>query len=322
MTTTGSLSVHVFRDAVEAAIRAPSMHNVQPWRFRRADDHLEVRLDPARQLAGGDQPGWDARIACGAAITNIWLALSHAGLKPAVAILPDMADPALIARVGVDGEQTVSPHVDHLYPAIWRRHSNRRPYLASDVPADARHRMQDAARRMGGRLEFVTEPQSVAAVADIIRAADQALAADPRYAAEVRRWSGREPGDSAGVARPAAGPEPEIHDVLAMRDFGGRPRATGRDFEPRPALAILSTDGSGPHDDVRAGRALQEVLLSATVDGLATSMLSQPMEVAAQRLRLSRLLSRWGSAQMIIRIGYGQPTPASGRRPLQDVIDD
>ena len=46
------------RRAAEAAIRAPSLHNSQPWLFRLRDGAIEVLADPARQLAVADRAGW------------------------------------------------------------------------------------------------------------------------------------------------------------------------------------------------------------------------------------------------------------------------
>ena len=36
------------RAAAEAGIRAPSMHNSQPWLFRLRDGAIEIVADPAR----------------------------------------------------------------------------------------------------------------------------------------------------------------------------------------------------------------------------------------------------------------------------------
>lgn len=68
--------------AAAAAIRAPSMHNSQPWRFHLRDGAIEVHIDPARRLAVAGRSGWAARLACGAATYNARLALASTG-RPA-----------------------------------------------------------------------------------------------------------------------------------------------------------------------------------------------------------------------------------------------
>src|SRR5690348_7387958 len=76
------------RRAAGAAIRAPSLHNSQPWRFRLREGGIEVLADPDRQLAVADSGGWAVRIACGAATLNARLALAVHGTPADVAIRP------------------------------------------------------------------------------------------------------------------------------------------------------------------------------------------------------------------------------------------
>jgi hypothetical protein len=54
-------------------------------------------------------------------------------------------------------------------------------------------------------------------------------------------------------------------------------RGTGR-FETTPQLALLGTVQDRREDWLRAGQAMERVLLRATLDGLATSLTSQALE--------------------------------------------
>jgi hypothetical protein len=124
-----------------------------------------------------------------------------------------------------------------------------------------------------------------------------------------------------GVPVFAAAPVPEPQDLLPQRPFADRPRTPGRDFEPEPLVAVLGVAGNTAGDQLTAGQALQAVLLTATDAGLATSMLSQPIEVPAAREQLRLALGRFGVPQMVLRIGYGLPGQPTPRRPIDDVID-
>ncbi|MEV6823819.1 hypothetical protein [Amycolatopsis sp. NPDC051102] len=57
----------VFDQALASAVRAPSPHNTQPWRFAVGPEAIEVWLDRERVLAVADPHGREARLACGAA---------------------------------------------------------------------------------------------------------------------------------------------------------------------------------------------------------------------------------------------------------------
>ncbi|MCW6006225.1 nitroreductase [Micromonospora sp. CPCC 205371] len=308
------------REAVAAAIRAPSMHNSQPWRFRLREGGIDVYADPARRLPVSDPSGWAARIACGAAIYNLRLAFAVQGSPALVEARPDLADPDLMARVRPGPARPATPAARDRYAAIWRRHSNRLPFWPDPVPGEARARLIAAARAEAAWLELLIGSGPLAAVSEIAHAAHRVLHRDPQYATELSGWTRHVPAPD-GVPAAAGGPSPEPTDLLPGRPFGDRPRAAGRDFEADPLVAVLGTASNSPGDQIRAGQALQAVLLTVTDAGLAASMHSQPIEVAAARESLRTALGRFGTPQMVLRIGYGQPGYPTPRRDPADVIE-
>ena len=307
--------------AAEAAVRAPSLHNSQPWRFRLRDGAIEVAADAARQLPVADRTGWAVRIACGAAAYNARVALAAAGTPAQVALYPDPADPALMARLDPAEPRPPTSAERDLYAAVPRRHSNRRPFSPEPVPPEIRRRLVEAALAEGGWLDLLVGMTALSGFAEIAQSADRVLRRDYGYQAELSAWMHVEAAHD-GVPVSAGGPTPEPYDLLPQRTFGYRPRGPGRDYEPEPLVAILGTRGDRPVEQIAAGQALQRVLLTVTDAGLAASMISQPIEVAAARDQLRRSLRRTGVPQMAVRIGYGvagRPTP---RRPLGEVLTD
>ncbi|GAA1860692.1 hypothetical protein GCM10009687_29860 [Asanoa iriomotensis] len=318
--TTTAYTADDLSAAAELAIRAPSMHNSQPWRFGLAGDTIEVRLDLTR-LPDIPAAGWAGRVSCGAAAFNLRVALAVLGRPANVIVQPLDRDPAVVARLVPDEPRPASGAERTLYAAIPRRHSNRAPFNTQTVPADVRSRLREAARREGGWLDLIIGANAVNALAEVVNAANRVLQRDEAYAGELARWRRAETAQD-GVSARAAGYAPEPQDVLPMRAFGGRTRPLGRDYEPEPLVAVLGTPTDRDGDQVVAGQALQRVLLTAADAGLAVSMFSQPIEVAAARDRLRTALGRHGVPQMVFRIGYArQPGYPSLRRPASSVID-
>jgi hypothetical protein len=91
-------------------------------------------------------------------------------------------------------------------------------------------------------------------------------------------------------------------------------------FEKHPHIALLGTSGDTPTDWMKAGQALQRILLQATLDGLVTSMTSQPLEWPELRWAVRDPSDTMGHVHMVIRLGYGPQGPATPRRPAQDVL--
>ncbi|GIE50742.1 hypothetical protein Ani05nite_42760 [Amorphoplanes nipponensis] len=309
------------RHAAAAAVRAPSLHNSQPWRFRLRAGAIEVLADPARQLAVADSTGWAVRIAGGAAILNARLALAAAGTPAELVLRPDRAEPHLLARLTPGPARPPTYTEVDLAAAIPRRHSNRQPFWPDPVPPEARQRLIEAARAESGWLDLLVGMTALSGFAEIAQSADRVLRRDAGYQAEMSTWTHA---DSApdGIAVLAGAPRAEPQDLLPQRAFADRRRAPGRDFEPEPLVAVLGTAGDRPQDQLIAGQALQRVLLTVTDAGLACSMISQPIEVPAARDQLRRSLGRSGMPQMALRIGYGQPGHPTQRRAVEDVLSD
>ncbi|KAB1912142.1 nitroreductase [Micromonospora sp. AMSO31t] len=317
--TTGYTATQL-RAAAADAVRAPSLHNTQPWRFRLVDGGIDLAVDPLRRLPATDPSGWGARIACGAALFNLRLALAVAGTPAAVRLRPYPGEPDVVARLVPDGPRRPTPTEQSLHGAVARRFSNRAPFWPDPVPADARWRLGEAARAEQCWLELVIGASAVNAFAEIARSAHRVLERDPTYVSERTRWIRSEQSPD-GVPAAAGGPRSEPQDLLPQRGFGGRDRAPGRDYEPEPLVAVLGSTGNTATDQVVAGQALQRVLLTATDAGLAVSMLSQPIEVPGAREALRLSLGRFGTPQMVMRIGFGQPGRTTPRRPVDDVLD-
>jgi len=308
------------RECVAAATTAPSLHNSQPWLFRIEPDAVQVRADRGRRLDVLDPAGRELLISVGAALFTLRLAIRGAGFRPDLRLFPDTADPDLVARVTVGPELPVTPPVEALVAAIPHRHTNRWPFARSVVPADALDHLRDAARREGATL---TVPGAAArnAILGLSEVADRRLRARTGYRAELARWTRPARRRADGVPPAAIGPW-DAMETMPIRDFGlmqPQPRRTSDRFEPHPTIAVLSTTGDAEPEWVGAGQALQRVLLTATWLNLATTPISQPVEIPAIReLLADRAAGQW--AQLVLRLGYGRPAFATPRRPVDDVL--
>lgn len=311
-----------FTTVVASAVRAPSMHNSQPWRFRQRGGGIELLVDPARRLTVADNSGWAPRLACGAALFNLRLALAVRGTPATVQLLPERADPHLLARLTPDTPRPPTPAELALHRAIPHRHNNRTPFWDKEVGVDVRTDLTEAARAEEAWLDLLLGPAAVEAAAELVHTADSLLRRDAAYQAELASWTRPDGSATDGIPVAAGGPAPSPDELLPRRDFGGAERSSRLDFERDPLLAVLGSAGDWPVDQVRAGQALQRVLLTATDRGLAASMFSQPIEVPAVREQLRLALGRHAPPQMLLRFGHAPAAPQSLRRPVADVLLD
>ena len=90
----------IVRYVVSRAVWAPSVHNTQPWRFAAdGGPRISLHADVERRLAVADPDGREMMISCGAALFTIRLALRSLGYIPETRVLPDPAQPDLVAQV-------------------------------------------------------------------------------------------------------------------------------------------------------------------------------------------------------------------------------
>ncbi|WP_213455429.1 Acg family FMN-binding oxidoreductase [Rhizomonospora bruguierae] len=309
---------------LRAAIAAPSLHNTQPWRFRLGGDPcgaaIDVLADPHRHLPVVDPVRRELTISIGAAVLNLRVAMLARGRTPVLRLLPDPAEPNLLARVTPGGHAAESDTVRLLDRAIPRRRTNRRPFLDLPVPPEVLTDLAAAAEVEGSRLAFL-DPALRDGTLSLVRTAEHRRRNDPRYWAELARWTREDPDRRDGVPRAAFGPWPVL-ESLPLRDFGlvqpARRRRVAR-FEHEPVVAVLYTPGDGPMEWLRAGESLERVLLTATVQGVASTLMTQPMELPDLRELLTDT-ARGHAPQAIIRFGYGPPSPPTPRRWLGEVL--
>ncbi|PRY50056.1 hypothetical protein LY71_10492 [Geodermatophilus tzadiensis] len=320
---------------VEAATRAPSIHNTQPWLFRADGDRLTVRTDPSRALSALDPSGRQRVVSCGVAVEFAVVALTAAGRATDVDVLPDPADPDLLATVTVTGDWEPDDEDGDLARAIGTRHTERAPFLPRAVPAGVVDRLQAVAGAFRVWLKPISDADEEVATVFLLSRAEEIEQGEPEYLAELERWVRTDPAAVDGIpvgAVPGEDPATRPSNWL-VRDFvvGSRPagRVPGGDLDApppdveRPTVVVLGTDGDGRASWLTAGRALGRVLLEATVAGLAASPLTQALDWPATRTQLRSRLSLGGHPQMLLRLGYpsGDRSPSTNRRPVEEVLD-
>ena len=186
----GDLPRDLVVELVTAATRAPSRHNSQPWRFRfePASQTIELYADPARMLPVGDPDGRAVRIACGAALFNLRLAATVAGRDPVVRLIPDPAQPLLLATVRLAGPCQAAQDEVELRAVIATRRTNRGPFSGRAVPPGVLAELAEAARIEGAVLHF-PDRQETSRLLRLVHDAECDQLADRAYRAELARWA-------------------------------------------------------------------------------------------------------------------------------------
>ncbi|WP_237217678.1 Acg family FMN-binding oxidoreductase [Falsiroseomonas oryziterrae] len=315
------------RFLVTYAVLAPSGHNTQPWTFRlQGDATMELRADRTRALPVVDPVDRALTISCAAALTNLRIAAEALGETVEAEVLPDPADPDLLARIAARGTRPPVPRAARLLRAMTARRTSRFAFEPDPLPELLRAEATAEAEAAGAALSWAETPEDRHAVALLVSEGDRIQMSDPAFRHELAAWMRSRHGPTRDGLSGAAFGMPDLLTfgaALVVRTFDMGAGQAARDMalaEGSPALAMLATPGDSPHDWMAAGEALQRVLLAITAGGLTASYLNQPIEVPALRARLAAAFRSSGTPQILLRVGRGpKPVPAA-RRPLREVI--
>jgi nitroreductase len=303
-------------ELVAAAAWAPSSHNTQPWRWTVSSDEarLDLYADRSRGLPVNDPRGRELVISCGAALFALRVAAAHAGRGAIVEPFPDdgTGDPDHLATVHLAG-----PLGDEagLYDALAARRTHHGPFERATVDPGTVKELVAAAEAEGAYLHVMDALQRDS-VAGLVGEADHVLWCDRGWRRELARWfRTRHGGDGLPVSLASLVP---TRFVVAHLDLGRRlGAADARLVAEAPVVVVLATPEDEPEDWLRAGQALERVLLTATHAGLSAGFENQPCEASpALRARLGAVV-HGHVPQMVARLGPSAPTRPTPRRPVE-----
>lgn len=315
----------ILETAAQRSLRAPSVLNSQPWRWRVTPSALELRGDSSRALVVTDPDGRLAMMSCGAALHHARVVLSGAGHVARVDRTPLSGDSDVLARIEVTGAAGPDPVAQRMAEAIAVRRTDRRAFGPRPVDDATLSAIRAAVEGEDCYLHLVRHDQMPMFAISTAKAAE-AERDDPAYRAELARWTHRPMSARDGVpAATAVRPGPRrvpVRDHVPGETAG---LVAGDDSDSGASYVILFGASDEPAAWLRAGEALSALLLTATAAGLSTAPLSDAIEVAWPRRLLRNLLAGVGVPYVAVRLGYVDPNagalPPAPRRAADDVIE-
>jgi hypothetical protein len=316
---------------IELAARAPSVHNTQPWRFTVTGQAIELYADDSRQLLE-DPAGREMIISCGAALFGLRLAIRSLGYQPEVDLFPEPGQRHLLARVRAGRSEPMTSDERAMLQAVPHRHTHRGAFEPSPLPGGLLAWLQDDAMAEGATLAVVGGGPAYQRLTAILAAWSRRRDLYPTSPAEIRtraetlRWT-REAGSQARDGVPAhAFPAAAGHEAgrLPQRDFDvdrgwGFPPSGG---PPAPVTAVMVAQGEDEDSWLRAGQALQRILLRAASHWVFARLQTQPLQSASVRTQIRSSLRATGSPQMLLELGVARTSRPTARRPAQAVTTD
>ncbi len=339
---------------VDAARRAPSGGNVQPWRFEADETEIRFFMLPER-TSTMDVAHRGTYVGIGAALFNARVQAASMRKLGLVKLFPEGRPSHHVASMtlGTSDDVAITPLRDYLH----LRSSNRRMGQPTSIDVETIQTLTRGVEREGAQLRIVTDRDRITHGAEILAASDRLRFLLPTVHREMLseiKWPGRdslEEGldvrtlemDPGGYAALELLSRPDVmghlSDWRAGSALGLRMQAS---IMTSSALAIVTVPRADPMWYLRGGAAMERFWLSAEMHGLAIQPASPVFLYAVDEADLAQMAGEryldemnslseqfhdfWGlsdgeTAVMVFRI-FQAPPPSvhSIRLPLSHVL--
>ena len=339
---------------VDAARRAPSGGNVQPWRFEAEGDEIRFYLRPER-TSMMDVQFRGSYVAIGAALFNARVAASALHRKGTLQLFPEkgLSEHVATMTLGRAKDFEIAP----LYEHVHTRTTNRRIGSASPVSDHDVRMLSRGVEQEGARLRLITRPDVMNEFAELLADCDRMRFLVPSIHRQMigeLRWPGRDALEEGLDVRtlemgPAEFAAVELLGRSDVMDHLGEWRAgqalgarTRTAVKTSSALAAITISRADPVFYVRGGTAVERFWVSTQRLGLAVQPVS-PLFVYAngeedlrqlggerhldelfamsERFRTLLELNDGESVALLVRV-FDAPRPSvrSIRLPLDNVL--
>jgi hypothetical protein len=279
-----------FKFLVECALKAPSGHNTQPWKFENMNNSIIIHPDFKRALPVVDAENYELYISLGCALENLLIASKHKGYKSKVQY-PEKSVSSIIIELAKDDTNKVIPDISIRILDSKKNFENIIPLII------------EASNLQFNNRDFVNE------LVNWIRFS--------KSEAEKKKdgiWS-------ATMGMPGLW---RFFGSMVMKNF-----VTAKSEEKRlidllehtQGLAIFISDTNNAEAWVKTGQAFQRFGLTTTHLGVSHAHLNMPCEEIIVRQKLTKILGIGKKhSLLLIRYGYADRMPYSYRRSFDEVI--
>jgi hypothetical protein len=315
-----------FEVLVQHAIKAPSSHNSQPWKFVAHPDAIEILPDFTRALPVVDPDHHALYLSLGCALENLLIAGAHFGFlgTPVFIRQKDGSTAINVTFTYLEGLES-SP----LFSYIPVRQSNRGNYDIQPIGREALEHLQVKMPDTGVSVSlYHGKPAMQPFETWIMEGIERQFRRKP-FVNELVSWfrfserEARTTGDGLWAACSGIPNTGKLIGRMIMKNFvsakSEQKRWKGL-LEHTSGLALFSVKHNTPEGWIDAGRAFQRFGLTATQLGIAHAHVNMPCEEVEVRNKMAQSLGLAGwHPLLLIRFGFAQGMPYSFRRDLAEV---
>lgn len=317
-----------FIEFVEYALKAPSGHNTQPWRFRLTSKSIDIYPDFSRSLSVVDGNNRELYISLGTATENLCIAARHFGYKDSVSFLADINGEYY---VHVELEKADKTYSDSLFEQIIKRQTNRRIYTNRPLTKDTLKVLRGVLLENGVNVHlYEKEDTEFNQLKEFVCRGNEMQMTDSAFKNELTSWirlnkkqvlkykDGLTYAVMGSPSVPSWIGKPIMNFMLTP---GAQNKSDKKKIESSSLLALFTVENSTPLDWIALGRSLERFLLESTLLRVTNAYLNQPCEVSSLADEMRTKLDINGEHPMLlVRLGHAVSMPYSPRKEVNDMV--
>ena len=312
---------------INYAVKAPSGHNSQPWKFRAEGASLYIYPDYSRSLQQVDGDRHELFISLGCALENAVVAANAYGYRETITY--HFSGDRDYIRLDLEaGERTRDLS---LFMAIGERQVTRSAYNKQSIPATQLVDMVVAARERDVFLNIFDTEEEIDSLLPFVEEAALRQYGDKDFRRELADWvrfNDDEAAEQKDGLRSRSLPAPEVPGWMGrlyLNHFvsgAGEAKKARELVQSSSALVLFTTLNNTKEGWVNLGRCYERIALMATSQGIRHAHVNMPCEEKTVREKMKRWLG-YGAEEplLLIRLGYAEATPRSYRRRVEEVME-
>jgi len=272
-----TLSDTELEQILEAAIKAPTGGNCQPWKFAYRNSNLYLLHDIHFSYSLLDFDHLGSYFSFGAVIENIRIKADELGYEIVYRLFPNNEDKRLVATIGFN-KSAKKLFTQELYQGINTRHTNRNQGKPQQLSTDLYEKFKESiSTYKNSSLKIITDRALMTDLADVLSTAEMMLLMHPQGHEEIfkkeLRWSEKEVSETMdgmdvetlGISKAeiiALKVASSYNAVSLLKNFGGGSafkKMTKKAISSSMALGIISTDFYSDINFISCGMALERL---------------------------------------------------------------
>lgn len=319
-----SLQNNVYTFLISQAVKAPSGHNTQPWRFEVGERHIVIRPDYTKTLKVVDPDHRELFVSLGCAVENLCIAASVKGYFTEV-----LTDEEGNIAVNLTAGDATQPNP--LFDQLDVRQTNRSIYNGRCLDAETEHLLNRVPLDSGvGMHLYARGTEPFGSIADFIVQGNTRQLHDPAFLQELQGWmrynKKHQDRTNDGLSYAVFGaPNLPVWVVKPIMKQALTPahqnKGDVKKIQSSSHFVVFTTQKNRIVDWINLGRSLERFLLTATAAGVAHAYMNQPAEIQDLAMKMADVLKLTERFPvLVLRLGYSGPVAYSKRKPIREVM--